>query len=783
MAAIGIDFGTANITVAIWENGLPRIISSVNGAKKTPTFIVRQQSGDVFGEDARSLSTIMTEHVLFDFLQFIGMDVETARNVARQNYYPFNEIGSKHNHLRFNLPNGERLYLVNVVQDFLRQAKELAESTLGRNVVMCVVTVPCIWQSHQREFLEQAAKKAGFERVFLVDAAAAALAGCFLHTLDSQTSPRNIVVVDVGASSTTAAVFNSTHPNEVSHPMWYSTDPAGGGTALDRAIIEHCYDLFSQQPGGANYKLNRSQLHRLRVECEDVKKRLSTRRVGQPTDSHILLVGGASHCGVLRAAIQKQFGGLINPSVLLYSEDAAAFGAAGIAAMAEMVPMDSGQLLLDMFSADRIAQHYHQLTRLFRDWGGEREASDELDRYIHKHSNFSPAASAITSVPKDNGKMEQNKRSTNVIREHSLTGREAIDVTKLLHGHAWLPQTSQGHFENDYPPLNPLPRSDPDHTQHSQVVNWDAGSSERPLYSQVLRSKNSHVTPTAWVGHSANSRGIEPIPMAPSGQVERHHNDPVPQWEYRPTSNQVVYSSFSHVAKPVVAPMTVTARVEQHKHNAVPQRVYSMTPTDHEEEFFTVQDRHSHMTKTRVPTSGTRTDYDAQRYLNSHVTRLTTRQDTSEVRDRPLSSHKPRPEPPPYEVAAIGSTWRNSEGVRLRGRNPIFRSPQASSRRAETFTQEHQLQVRTDHVVQPRDMQPNIPNEWKMFGEPPQSTGSSGYHPRTYEVNHDPRPVGFTQIPNQDSTDDDDQPIGLFCGPSRRQRKTQDKRSVHCAIL
>ncbi|OQV20597.1 putative Heat shock protein sks2 [Hypsibius exemplaris] len=663
MAAVGIDFGTANITVAVWENGSPRIISSVTGASSTPTVIVRHQGEDTFGEDAREQSKSLPQNVVFDFPQFIGLhDYEAVKEAIYDGYYPFNEIDSKRNYLRFNLPNGERLYLVNIVQKFLRQAKELAESALNRNVVMCVVTVPCIWQSHQREFLEQAAKTAGFERVFLVDAAAAALVGCFLHTLNPQTSPRNIVVVDVGASSTTAAVFTATHPNEVSLPMWYSADPAGGGTALDRAIMEHCHNQFRQQPGCANFILNRSQLHRLRVECEDVKKHLSMRRstevsvpelvedfdfhcvinqeqlrnigaecirttlntiqwalerVAQPTDCHILLVGGASHCGVLRAAIQKQFGDLINPSVLLYSGDAAAFGAAGIAAMVEMVPMSSGQLLLDMFSADRIAQHYHQLTRLFRDWGGEREASTELNRYIIKHSNFSPAASAIKFVTKDTEKVKKDKLSTGVIREHSLTGMGAIGVKELLHGQAWPPQTSQGHYENEYPPLNLSPRSDPDHTQRSQVINWDPDSLERPLYSQ------------------------------------------------------------RHVAKPVAAAMTVTATVEQHQHSAVPQRVHSMTPTDDEEQFFAIQHRYNHMSSTRVPTSVTRirTDYDIKRYSNSHETRPTTRQDTSEVRDRPLRSHT-RLALPPYEVAAIGSTWRNSEGFRLRRQNPIFRPPQ-----------------------------------------------------------------------------------------------------------
>ncbi|OQV20606.1 hypothetical protein BV898_05425 [Hypsibius exemplaris] len=202
-------------------------------------------------------------------------------------------------------------------------------------------------------------------------------------------------------------------------------------------MAKHCFTEFCAQ-NGVDSALDMGEIHRLRLECEDAKKNLATRKVtevavsnfrddmdlqcrmdhelfrringeviartlqllqrtvetmrgkgGLGDDYQLLLLGGGSRNVALREAVCQKFESSVNRSVLLYPEVAAAFGAAGLADILAVVP--ECESLLD---ARQIAQHYRHLAKALLDAEPSSERFLELARYA---KSFVAAKSNVPS--------------------------------------------------------------------------------------------------------------------------------------------------------------------------------------------------------------------------------------------------------------------------------------------------------------------------------------------------------------------------------------------------
>ncbi|OWA52769.1 hypothetical protein BV898_17212 [Hypsibius exemplaris] len=408
MKTIGIDFGTTNIYLAVWADRAVQLVrNATTGRASTLSFIVFNDDDDddyddevAFDQDARSLSTLSCREsgFIMDVKAFLGLEMHTARAALTAGAYamhlatdsPADSPGDGDGGVRFRLQHGKCVSVGSAARLLLHQAYSLAASHCSDRAadspLSCVITVSAEWGDERRSALLRACSLAGFVAPLLVDEAAATLMGCFLRTLNSTNTADNIVVVDVGSSGTSVTVFRRSRHNGLTEVTRFPRLEVCGNTVTQR-ITQHCRERFETEH--RIRILEHSQpLHRLRLECEDAKIRLSTVKtvnvivrscvdgidlkvivdrtllddvsrddvatliqaietaekalqvdhVGEMNNFEIFLVGGASRLKALRKGVEARFAAQLNASPLLFCEEATLYGAAGLGGIIDRLP-------------------------------------------------------------------------------------------------------------------------------------------------------------------------------------------------------------------------------------------------------------------------------------------------------------------------------------------------------------------------------------------------------------------------------------------------------------
>ncbi|OQV20607.1 putative Luminal-binding protein 2 [Hypsibius exemplaris] len=443
MSAVGIDFGTANIAMAVWQDGAFRILEDTHGEARSSTFLAFKANtggGEVekiFAAEAIPQSTVDFGNTFFDIKQFIGRPAPRKRDVLfPTSHYRFNfsgnpgePIGFKYSTLSARGSSIPSIYLstLEVCKIWMHRSRELWElSHMGTNEASgadvahptCVVTYPYWWNETQRSVLKNSAKQTGiFPKVFLLNDPTAVLFGAFLFSLPS-TIPYNVVVVDVGAKSLAATVFQTNgRTGSMEERSFHVLDC--GTTRLDYLLIRHCLDQFEAQHE-RRFQYTAAAIHRLHLACKEAKERLLTQRSnnisvddftdekdllvvmnqktfetftvpyankvvslinhalnqafprGPPEDYEILLVGQASRMAAVQQGVKREFGDHVNASVLLSADRAAVHGAAAVAMILEVAPV-LGRL--------KLSQHYRPLCEILRTHGSAEKARNDLLAY------------------------------------------------------------------------------------------------------------------------------------------------------------------------------------------------------------------------------------------------------------------------------------------------------------------------------------------------------------------------------------------------------------------
>ncbi|OQV24180.1 putative Heat shock 70 kDa protein-like protein [Hypsibius exemplaris] len=432
MAAVGIDFGLANIRVAkLWPDGKLDIHRNSYDGRKSPTYLVLENSRYAYGDEARAQSLVDIHSSAFDVLRFLGLTIEFANETTSKHHYPFSLIPTG--------PSSQPSFLL-YDQTCQRQVAvtvaELVETLLQRTfmemsvdvphmttLAPVVLTVPSWWTPSRIQQLYDCAVTAGCGNVRLVESRVAALFGCFLYSLDPSTFPKKVLLVDIGATGTELTAWTTDVHNDQSEIAYHIWFPDGGGNAVDWQLVQFCQLALPQ----CDFGQDPLAVHRVRLECQDAKHRMSPaskstkiyvpnlrnncdlnllldaesfEEIGRPfADSlmnlvntalyqcswtsedefQILLVGGGSRLPIIRRTFRHFYGSRINPSVLLYADEAAAYGAAGLASMFAVEPRLDGIGPLDV--------HHRKLCKLFRQTGlsWDEQSADHLRAFVSSH--------------------------------------------------------------------------------------------------------------------------------------------------------------------------------------------------------------------------------------------------------------------------------------------------------------------------------------------------------------------------------------------------------------
>lgn len=267
MVCVGIDLGTTNSAVAVWEAGGPRVLRlPQEGGCLLPSVVARSTQGEFFtGGLAHRLGTAEPSRVVRSAKRLMGQDQAQNRRFAQS--VPFTVIEGEHGEPRVQM-DGESWSAPQLAALLLAELKRAAEDELGEPVTEAVITVPAYFDDTQRQATRDAGLMAGLEvKALLSEPTAAALAfGLEQHR------EMCVVVYDLGGGTFDVSILEM--DGSFVRVLAVGGDTWLGGDDLTDLLTEHLAQRFLRDTGVDLLQVP-STRHRLRELSEQLKKALS----------------------------------------------------------------------------------------------------------------------------------------------------------------------------------------------------------------------------------------------------------------------------------------------------------------------------------------------------------------------------------------------------------------------------------------------------------------------------------------------------------------------------
>ena len=241
---IGIDLGTTNSCVAVFEGGEPIVIPNPEGARTTPSVVAFSKTGErMVGQVAKRQAITNPDRTISSVKREMGTNFKTS--IDGKDYTP-QEISAM----------------------ILQKLKADAEADLGTSVTEAVITVPAYFSDAQRQATKDAGKIAGLEvKRIINEPTAAALA----YGMDKETDQK-IMVFDLGGGTFDVSLL------EISDGVFEVLATAGnnklGGDDFDQRVIDWMADKFKAE-NGIDLRNDKMVLQRLKEAAEKAKIELS----------------------------------------------------------------------------------------------------------------------------------------------------------------------------------------------------------------------------------------------------------------------------------------------------------------------------------------------------------------------------------------------------------------------------------------------------------------------------------------------------------------------------
>ena len=241
---IGIDLGTTNSCVAVYEGGEPIVIPNPEGARTTPSVVAFSKTGErMVGQVAKRQGITNPDRTIMSIKREMGTDYKV--NVDDKSYNP-QEISAM----------------------ILQKLKADAEAYLGTAVTEAVITVPAYFSDAQRQATKDAGKIAGLEvKRIINEPTAAALA----YGLEKEEEQR-VLVFDLGGGTFDVSLL------EICDGFFEVKATAGnnklGGDDFDKRVIDWIAETF-QKENGIDLRQDKMALQRLKEAAEKAKIELS----------------------------------------------------------------------------------------------------------------------------------------------------------------------------------------------------------------------------------------------------------------------------------------------------------------------------------------------------------------------------------------------------------------------------------------------------------------------------------------------------------------------------
>ena len=280
---IGIDLGTTNSCVAVFEGNEPVVIANSEGKRTTPSVIGFVENGErKIGDPAKRQAITNPKNTVYSIKRFMGENwQQTEKEISRVPYSVVNEGG----YPRVDI-NGRKYTPQEISAMVLQKMKKTAEDYLGQEVTDAVITVPAYFSDSQRQATKEAGQIAGLNVKRIVnEPTAAALA----YGVDKANKDMKIAVFDLGGGTFDISILE--FGGGVFEVLSTNGDTHLGGDDFDQAIIDWLVQEFKNDEG-ANLKDDPMAMQRLKEAAEKAKIELSSSTSTEINLPYIMPVGG-----------------------------------------------------------------------------------------------------------------------------------------------------------------------------------------------------------------------------------------------------------------------------------------------------------------------------------------------------------------------------------------------------------------------------------------------------------------------------------------------------------
>ena len=242
---IGIDLGTTNSCVAVYEGGERVIIPNAQGGRTTPSVVAFTKDGErLIGETAKRQAAVNPDRTISS----IKRDMGTERRISL---------------------DGKQYSPQEISAMILRQLKSDAETYLGEPVTEAVITVPAYFTDAQRQATKDAGTIAGLHVQRIInEPTSAALA----YGIDKEQAQK-ILVYDLGGGTFDVSVLDIN--DGVIEVLATAGNNRLGGDDFDKCVCEYILSEFKKAEG-IDLSRDSAAMQRVREAAEKAKKELSS---------------------------------------------------------------------------------------------------------------------------------------------------------------------------------------------------------------------------------------------------------------------------------------------------------------------------------------------------------------------------------------------------------------------------------------------------------------------------------------------------------------------------
>lgn len=265
---IGIDLGTTNSCMAVYEAGEAKVIANKEGKNTTPSIVAFTDKGEVLvGDTAKRQAITNPKKTIFSIKRIMGLMSSEEKAKEAQGKLPYH-IVDKNGACAIEV-DGKIYTPQEVSAKVLMKLKEDAESYVGQAVTDAVITVPAYFNDAQRKATKEAGVIAGLNVLRIINEPTAS---SLAYGIDKKANEK-ILVFDLGGGTFDVTVL------DVGDGVFevLSTDGNAflGGDDFDNRIIDWLADEFKNEHG-IDLKADTMALQRLKEAAENAKKELSS---------------------------------------------------------------------------------------------------------------------------------------------------------------------------------------------------------------------------------------------------------------------------------------------------------------------------------------------------------------------------------------------------------------------------------------------------------------------------------------------------------------------------